>query len=303
MGLVQNTCCNPAAAGPTKKNGECCYVFCEGACCGRPFVVEGRTRVANDTRRADWLRSEKLAIATPSDLGAEDLDEPTRAALARAWLRDARMEHASIASFARFTLELLAVGAPADLVARAQRAGFDEVVHAELCFSMATRYSGEPLGPGCLDVSGAMPNLSLAECAADAVREGCIGETIAALMAREQSAVATDPDAARTLEHIASDEARHAELAWSFVRWALATGGSEVRQRVELAFRQGVAAARSEIPVADAQGVNARAWRRHGRLDDQEARAVLLAALDEIVEPCQRGLFGPEPAAAQSASV
>ena len=39
-----------------------------------------------------------------------------RALLAEAWTTDALHEHASIASSARFSLELMAAGAPADLV-------------------------------------------------------------------------------------------------------------------------------------------------------------------------------------------
>jgi hypothetical protein len=47
------------------------------------------------------------------------------------------MEHASVAAFARFTLDLLALGAPADLVQSAQQALGDEIAHAELCFGLA----------------------------------------------------------------------------------------------------------------------------------------------------------------------
>src|SRR5262249_14490654 len=51
---VQNSCCNPAIAGPIGEEDQCCYWFCEGACCGRPFVVEGTARVARVTERSDW---------------------------------------------------------------------------------------------------------------------------------------------------------------------------------------------------------------------------------------------------------
>lgn len=40
-----------------------------------------------------------------------------RVCLRHAWLADASAEHASVASFARFALELMAVGAPGGLVA------------------------------------------------------------------------------------------------------------------------------------------------------------------------------------------
>ena len=45
------------------------------------------------------------------------LSESTRARLAREWAHIGALEHASVASFARFTLQLMALGAPADLLA------------------------------------------------------------------------------------------------------------------------------------------------------------------------------------------
>src|SRR5262245_889099 len=143
--LVHNDCCIPAIAGPFEQGDLCCYWFCEGACCGRPYLVDGAPRVASAARRADWLSPIEAAgadfvrdfeEADPSALDVARREQPvdptTRAALAAAWLRDAQMEHASIASFARFTLELLAVGAPAELVADSQRASLDEIEHARM---------------------------------------------------------------------------------------------------------------------------------------------------------------------------
>ena len=53
------------------------------------------------------------------------------------------------------------------------------------------------------------------------LREGCLGETLAALEARHALAHCTEPRVSAVLELIAKDERRHAELAWRFVRWAL----------------------------------------------------------------------------------
>ncbi len=83
---------------------------------------------------------------TALDVSGLALEE--REALGAAWLRNALMEHASIAAFARFTLELLAVGAPADLIRDSNAAASDETRHAELCFALASEYLGESEGPG-----------------------------------------------------------------------------------------------------------------------------------------------------------
>jgi hypothetical protein len=257
---VQNGCCNPAVGGPRFTSGQCCYQFCPGACCGRPFLVGDETRHAPTAARADWC----------ADLPVGSRDE----ALARAWLDDALAEHASIASFARFTLELLAHGAPSALVAAAQQAAADEVEHARLCFALARRYGGEALGPGPLDLTGVSLGGSLGDAVLAAFREGCVGETLAALVAAEQLRVATDPEARACLARIAEDEARHAELAWRFVAWAL--------PRLSPAERALLVIPRE---VADIDDV---------RLEAR--REIVAAGLREVVAPCLAALLAGEAA-------
>lgn len=53
--LVRNDCCSPATSGPVFNGGTCCYVFCNGGCCGRPFLVAGETRLADVIERGDWM--------------------------------------------------------------------------------------------------------------------------------------------------------------------------------------------------------------------------------------------------------
>lgn len=103
---------DPALTGPVREGDTCCYEFCRGAVCGRPLLVDGRARVASVASApslspgtgwtSDVEPSERVS-ARPSALATS---------LAAAWREDACMEHASVASFARFTLELLAFGAP-----------------------------------------------------------------------------------------------------------------------------------------------------------------------------------------------
>jgi hypothetical protein len=233
-------------------------------------------------RRADWGQ----AIAP-----AEPLDEATRAALARAWLEDARMEHASIASFARMTLHLLALGAPPELVAGAQRASLDEIEHARACFALASRHEGEPLGPGPIAIEGALNAVDLAEAAVSAVREGCVGETIAAALAGEQLSVTEDGDARSALAMIARDEEAHAELSWRFVRWAIETGGEPVRAAVARAFSDLLTLERRTTSIVT-EAVDADAWHRHGRLTRAEIDRVTRAVRREVIAPCAQALLG-----------
>jgi hypothetical protein len=197
-------------------------------------------------------------------------------------------EHASVAAFARFTMLLLSVGAPPELIVASQRASLDEVKHARDCFALAQRYGAPAAGPDALDMAGALRPLSLAELVELAVEEGCVGETLGALLAEEQRVLATDPEAGRVLTRIARDEARHAELAWKFLAWAIEQGGPEVRAAAE----RGFARAAQEIeamPVVD-YGVDVELWHAHGRVTCAEARELSRQALGEMVWPCWQAL-------------
>jgi hypothetical protein len=134
----------------------------------------------------------------------------------------ARLEHASVAAFARFQLQLLALGAPANLVQGAAEAMMDEIRHTQKGFALASGYLGEALSPGPLDLSGVFSKGDAADALREAVLEGCVGETCAALEAEHAYAAATDPSVRAALSEIAEDERQHALLAWRFVGWLLA---------------------------------------------------------------------------------
>lgn len=276
-----NWLCGWITDPPTERDGLCCYTVTSGSCCGRPFVVAREARVAPVQRGAGWS----------ADAGAVELrglDAATRNALARAWLDDARMEHASVAAFARFVLQLLSLGAPRTLVDRAQAAIGDELRHAALCFELAGRYAGESFEPGPLPLDGALAAEDLPAIAALVVTEGCVGETVAAAIVAEQARLAEDPALAALLASIAEDETRHAELAWAFANWALRTGGAPVRRAIERAFAD---AAPSDDQAPCAQSSTADPLAAHGRLGPR-ARAQLAAqTYQSVIAPCARALF------------
>lgn len=192
---------------------------------GRPFLIDGEARTAAPSERADWLAREALAAAHP-------IDGRLRAALHEHWLLAARMEHASVAAFARFSLELLALGAPSDLVLESARAMQDETIHAELCFGLASRFGEAAVGPGPLDVDRALDDVTLDSAVKNTLLEGCIGETLAAAEAQAACEHARDPVVRAILERIAADETRHAALAFRFVTWALGRGDPRIAELV-----------------------------------------------------------------------
>jgi hypothetical protein len=223
------------------------YRGCYGGGCviGRPFMVADEARTAPVCSTDAWFDATLPLPARPVD--------PRVARRLAAWFADAgRFEHASVAAFARFSLELLAFGAPPALLSAAQQAMIDETAHARVCFTLASHYAGEGVGPGPLSLAGIGAAVSLADAVEAAVIEGCVGETLAALEAAEAAADAPEPALRAAFERIAADERRHAELAWAFVRWAVDIGGHEVRERARAAFEAERARVRRACEPEDA---------------------------------------------------
>lgn len=286
MAYMEETCletCLDLAwveSGPVEQNGQCCYQVSVG-CIGRPFVVD---RVA--TRAEALFGLDSSWCDTDLAPSVDDLSAQVRTALAAAWLDDALLEHASVAAFARFALELMAVGAPSRLVEAAHEAALDEVRHARLCFALARAYAGTDVKPAAFPFGGSVQVAAdLAAMAVSTVIEGCVGETLAAAQAAEQLTRATDPAVQAVLALIAKDEARHAELAWRTVAWALRRGDETLRRAVVDAF-DGAIAALLRAADAETNGLEA-----HGRLDAASQRALVKATLEEVILPCARALL------------
>ena len=114
--------------------GDACHyvvtMFEEGCGKGRPLLIDDRARVASPALRDDWAEAEQLPHV-------DRLTAASRRALAEHWTAAALAEHASVASFARFVLDLGALGAPPALLADATTAMHDEIRHAQVSFALA----------------------------------------------------------------------------------------------------------------------------------------------------------------------
>jgi hypothetical protein len=297
-GLQQGTdfVCGPSTPPPGSfgcAGNECCYVLGGGCPVGRPFLVHDEARTAASEQRTDWLLRQQPELKA--------LDAATRRALADVYRKDGLSEHASVASFARFVLELLALGAPAELVLEAQAALADEIAHALLSFGLASAYAGAAVGPGALDVSGALVSApDVRDSLRRTIREGCIAETVSAALIRSASQAAEDPAVKAVLERVASDERRHAVLAWRFVRWLVSREGQGLAELAAAEFAQAPRhvgfGALTELPG------NARTLRAHGYLAVEERRAIALQTLRQVVEPCAQQLLRGQYPGADSAA-
>lgn len=238
-------------------------------------------------RPQDGLFWERLPQFDPDTLAP-----PARAWNADRWVQAAQMEHASIASFARFALQLIAVGAPPLLLAGAHQAAIDEVHHTRMSFALASRLLGRAVGPGPLplpsDVLGAADLVSVA---AETAADGCVGESIAAAEARAAADEAREPAVAAALTAIGRDEEAHAALAWSFVGWAVRTGGPAVAAAVRHSVQ--ARCERSLEALAPAPDEHP----GYGHLAARRAHDVRAATIDEVIRPALASLLaGAAPA-------
>jgi hypothetical protein len=236
----------------------------------------------------------KAATATARSADYDAVEEDTARAVASCWIEDARMEHASVAAFARFALELISLGAPMEMVAAAQIAMGDELRHTGACLDMARRWGvrGE-FGPMDLR-SLSVGTITLEDVVVRAIREGCIGETVATMIVAEAAEAAVDdPTARQLLQSIAADEARHAELAWRFVTWALEADATLI-DVVRSTFCH--ASSFADSPRDDApDGRGA----RFGRLCQEERARVAARAIREVITPCAEAMLRHVSARAQ----
>ena len=228
-------------------------------------------RMAEPAARGDWN-----GALTPACNMSEDI----RQELAAHWTKVGLMEHASVAAFARFAMQLLALGAPPSLLEQTHTAMADETRHAKMCFAMASAYAGRDIGPGALSIEGALADEDPRDILRMVVREGCIGETVAAVEAAEAATYAGDPVVRAALEQIAADEQRHADLAWRFVAWAI-----DQDARLASALISEIRAARLEsedrLTINDAE----RGMLQHGVVSDAMRQSIRRHVIAEVIAP------------------
>jgi hypothetical protein len=162
---------------------------------GRPLIVEGV--------------SETAALLPPP---------PPVSALVESLSEAARAEHASVATFARTLCELMALGAPLELLERTQAALADELRHTDLTLRQLERLGAASLTFGPLPSALAPLARPLAAFIAD-VKAGARFEQASTDEATREAARATDPQLRAFYQTIAGDEARHAQLALDTVTW------------------------------------------------------------------------------------
>lgn len=225
---------------------------------GRQLRSFGRVLLPRVRNGGDWTKL-PLRIAL-------EVEGSIRSAVAAQWRENGRTEHASVAAFARLTLDLMALGAPPALVSAANRDALDEIRHTELCFSLARAFDGKSESPGPFPEARsartlpATRTLALAGLAVDSLVDGALHEGISARVIARLARRCEDPQIRAVLKEIAADEGRHAAHGWDVVAWCLAEGGSAVAHALAGAISALPHALRTPLPEAAEAG----GWERFG---------------------------------------
>lgn len=177
--------------------------------------------------------------------------------------RMARLEAASVGAFARLGADLADLGAPRLLLGAVARAQRDEARHARVVGDAARRRGARVERV----LTRPRARASREEIASENAVEGCVGETLAALLLAWDRVRAEPADVRAVFAEIADDELFHARLSFTLQAWLVRGLAPDARARVA---ERGLHAA--------ARAVNSVGVRRLPRA----ARTVVAAALTSL---------------------
>jgi hypothetical protein len=254
------------------------YVSTVGFSRGRQLRRFGRVLLPSLRNSPEWT--------TPEMVLAGHEDAP--AGLADQWRENGKTEHASVAAFARLTLDLMALGAPPTLIAAANQDALDEIRHTELCFSLARALDGKSVSPGPFPQAqrvATLPRsrtLALAKLAVDSLVDGALHEGVSARIIAKLAQRCEVPAIRAALKEIAADEGRHAAHGWAVVEWCLDEGGRPVAEALLGAIRALPRQMQSSLPGSAADGGWER-WGIHGHgLESGEYAAALIHVIGRV---------------------
>lgn len=206
---------------------------------------------------------------------------------AKYWAKVAMMEHASVASFSRFSLELMSVGASPELLALAHQAALDEVRHTQISLDIANQFTSTTFTPGAFPLSNKVADFAFGDMekiATSAALEACIEETLAAAVVLYQADHMGDTNHKTLLRGVAMDEANHAAFAWRAVQWMASTSPA-VHSAVSAVF-----SARAESYASAPEAVSIPTLERIGLLDQGTMAKLQHAAWHQVVVPTAAAL-------------
>ena len=259
---------------------------------GRPAIVDGVKLYADLEERGGWGEMSDTVGELFGDLTLTQRDH-----LITHWSEVAALEHSSVASFARVTLELMGLGAPADLILDTQRAAADEVEHARDVYSLISTLRGCPVGPGDFPISSLTPRLDRREITLSVAREACLGETLGVTEVECAHALTLSlrgpHRVSEHLERVLRDETRHAALAWRTLAWLLEGASETLHNEVANVFYREARQLIFGCKVGMMSDLETHQYlNRFGVLTATQRRACYVRGLNEVVIPCAQKLLG-----------
>jgi hypothetical protein len=246
---------------------------------GRQLRRFGRVLLPGLRANDEWSRGAAPLAVSPVP----------RDGLAAQWRENAKTEHASVAAFARLTLDLMALGAPPELVAEANRDGLDEIRHAQACLALAASIDGRHESPAPFpeaQTARTLPRtrlLALAQLAVDSLVDGALHEGVSARVIARLARTAGPPEIRAMLAQLAADEGRHSAHGWHVVDWCVEQGGEPVLHALRGAVRALPRTMHSAVAAGAADG-SWETWGIPGRQLEADEYAKTLAHVISRVE-------------------
>jgi hypothetical protein len=218
---------------------------------------------------------------------AAQLSPAERQRLAETWTRRSAAEYLAVSTFAVLAIDLVAAGAPADVLSLCMRAGIDEVRHAELCLRMIEIYGGKRVmpPPGMSSLPDDPERPKLHQALANTMLVSCVSETYATTVLTATRDLTKDPVAHAVLTSIYSDEVMHARLGWSYLRYGIERGGQgaidAAAAMVPIALRGVANVVERERPVGEVTEL----VRGHGLMTPAEERVIYSSCVREVLVP------------------
>ena len=277
-----------------------CYSTTEGWRCNMNFCGEGRPLLNNCEitlapliQGAGWV----TCASTQEEFNGSELE---LSQVKEYWQLAAQLEHSSVASFARFTMQMLSFGVPADILLLIQKATADEVKHAQGAAQIFSILSGEQVRFGDLPLEGLTLQTSRQKLIETLIREACINETLGVAEITETLRLCKQEQVSAHLSTLLVDEMMHAELAWRSLQWLIKTADDEDQERLvqhtlvtfdQVAKDLGLNDQRHYSRTLPHHRVLPNATLNHwGVLTDSQVQALRLQAYYEVILPCIHGL-------------
>lgn len=246
-----------ASCIPTTNDQGLPYLACQvdglessgfGAICGRPLCTNKTILEADLCEGAAWSDASLNTLSMINQdieqaLENHLISNPEQTTLVKTelldhWIAIAKLEHSSVASFSRLTLELMALGAPADLLLDTQRATMDEINHAQSALEIVSALHQKPMQFTPFPSAGISVRSERDSILRSCVQEACLGETLGVIEAEGELELMRNANAPNTLikrlSTVLADESRHAALAWRTLQWLIE---SDVPNKLEKARR------------------------------------------------------------------